>query len=160
MASDSGDNGSVFPNSAQDVLNLVIDSHYVLKRKKDMKGSRAWQQFQIMLVSRYPPGSDAARLELCLILRILNEGSKCSELRIALHIKHTLQKKVSCLQWRSLYSTGSYRGQIRVRPVLLSGSVGHPGQWYWPSFSPGVCVCMCVCVYVYIVIWFNASKLH
>ena len=40
-----GDDGSAFPNSAQDVLNLVIDGHYILKRKKDTKGSRAWQQF-------------------------------------------------------------------------------------------------------------------
>ena len=36
-----GDDGSVFPNSVQDVLNLVIDDHYILKRKKDMRGSRA-----------------------------------------------------------------------------------------------------------------------
>ena len=51
-----------------------------------------------------------ARLESCLILRILNEDSKCSELRVALSVKHTLQKKVSCLQV-SLYIQP---GQIRV----------------------------------------------
>ena len=32
-----GDNESVFPNSAQDVLNLVIDGHYILKRKRIRK---------------------------------------------------------------------------------------------------------------------------
>ena len=52
MAFGSGDEGSVFPNSAQNVSNLVIDGHYILKRKKDTKESRAWQQFQIVLVSR------------------------------------------------------------------------------------------------------------
>ena len=77
MASGSGDDGSVFPNSAQDVLNLVIDGHYILKRKKDTKGSRAWQQFRIVLVLWLPSGSGATRLESCLILRILNEDSKC-----------------------------------------------------------------------------------
>ena len=40
MAFGPGDNGSVFPNSAKYVLNLVIDGHYILKRKKDTKGSR------------------------------------------------------------------------------------------------------------------------
>ena len=61
-----------------------------------------------------------ARLESCLILRILNEDSKCSELRVALSVKHTLQKKVSCLQV-SLYIQP---GQIRR------------GQWYWSGFNP------------------------
>ena len=92
-----GDDGSVFHNSAQDVSNLVIDGHYILKRKKDTKGSRAWQQFRIVLVSRLPLGSGTARLELCLILRILNEDLKCSELSVAVCVKHTLQKKVNCL---------------------------------------------------------------
>ena len=59
-------------------------------------------------------------IELCLILRILNEDSKCLELCVALCVKHTLQKKVSCLQQVSLYSTGSYPGQI---PDY------YPGQW-------------------------------
>ena len=45
MASGPGDDESVFPNSAQDVSNLVIDGDYILKKKKDTKGSRAWQQF-------------------------------------------------------------------------------------------------------------------
>ena len=33
---------------SQDVLNLVIDGDYILKKKKDTKGSRAWQQFWIV----------------------------------------------------------------------------------------------------------------
>ena len=45
MASGPCNDGSVFPHSAQDVLNLVIDGDYMLKKKKDMKGSRVWQQF-------------------------------------------------------------------------------------------------------------------
>ena len=49
MASGPGDYGSVFPNSAQDVSKLFINGDYILKKKKDTKGSRAWQQFQIML---------------------------------------------------------------------------------------------------------------
>ena len=36
MAPGPGDDGSVFPNSAQDVPNLVIDGDYIC---------RAWQQF-------------------------------------------------------------------------------------------------------------------
>ena len=40
MAFVPGDDGSVFPNSAQDVY-LVIDDHYILKKKKDTRGSRA-----------------------------------------------------------------------------------------------------------------------
>ena len=35
-----------FQNSAQDVLKLVIDGDYILKKKKDMNRSTAWQQFQ------------------------------------------------------------------------------------------------------------------
>ena len=31
MASGSGDNASVFPNSAQDILNLVIDGNRIQK---------------------------------------------------------------------------------------------------------------------------------
>ena len=46
MASGDGDGGSVFPHSAQNVSNLVIDGDYMAKKKKkDMKGNRAWQQF-------------------------------------------------------------------------------------------------------------------
>ena len=48
VASGSGDDRSVFPNSAQDVSKLVIDGNYILKKKKDMKESRAWQQFRII----------------------------------------------------------------------------------------------------------------
>ena len=55
MASGPCDDGSVFPHSVQDASNLVIDGDYMLKNKKDTKGSRAWQQFQNMLVSRHPP---------------------------------------------------------------------------------------------------------
>ena len=51
MASGSCDDGSVFPHSAQDISNLVIDDDYMLK-KKDTKGSRAWQLFRNVLVSR------------------------------------------------------------------------------------------------------------
>ena len=51
MASGPGDDGSVFPISAQDVSNLVIDGNYILKKNKDMKGSKVWQQFRIVLVS-------------------------------------------------------------------------------------------------------------
>ena len=40
MAFGPGDDGNVFP-STQDVSNLVIDGHYILKRKKDTKGGRA-----------------------------------------------------------------------------------------------------------------------
>ena len=69
----------------------------------------------------------ATRLESCLILWILNEDSKCSELHVAVCVKHTLQKKVSCLQQVSLIQPG----HIWVE----SGSVGHPGQWYWPGFN-------------------------
>ena len=35
-------------DSTQDVLKLVIDGDYILKKKKDTKGSRAWQQFRIV----------------------------------------------------------------------------------------------------------------
>ena len=52
MTSGPCDDGSVFPHSAQDILNLVIDGDYMLKKKKDTKGSRAWQQFRNVLVSR------------------------------------------------------------------------------------------------------------
>ena len=45
MASGPCDDGSVFPHSAQDVSNLVIDSDHMLKKKKDTKGNRARQQF-------------------------------------------------------------------------------------------------------------------
>ena len=45
MVSGPGNDGSVFPNSAQDVSKLVIDGDYILKKKKDTKGSRAWKQF-------------------------------------------------------------------------------------------------------------------
>ena len=54
MASGPCNDGSVFPHSAQDVLNLVIDGDYMLKKKKDTKGSRAWQQFRNALVSQHP----------------------------------------------------------------------------------------------------------
>ena len=54
MASGPCNDGSVFLHSAQDVLNLVIDGDYMLKKKKDTKGSRAWQQFQNGLVSWHP----------------------------------------------------------------------------------------------------------
>ena len=36
MASGPCNDGSVFPHSAQDVLNLVIDGDYMLKKKKDI----------------------------------------------------------------------------------------------------------------------------
>ena len=44
--------------------------------------------------------------------------------------RQTSQKKVTCLQQVSLYSTGSYLDQIRVWPGLLSGSDPdcYPGQ--------------------------------
>ena len=45
MASGPGNNRSVLPSSAQNVSKLVIDGDYILKKKKDKKGSRAWQQF-------------------------------------------------------------------------------------------------------------------
>ena len=32
-----GDDGSVFPKSAQDILNLVIDGHYILKIQKEIE---------------------------------------------------------------------------------------------------------------------------
>ena len=48
MAFGPGDDGSVFLNSAQDVSKLIIDGDYILKKRKDTKGSKAWQQFQIM----------------------------------------------------------------------------------------------------------------
>ena len=63
MASGPGDDGSVFSNSVQDVSNLVIDGDYILKKKKDTKGSRAWQQFRIMLVLQRFSGSGTTRLE-------------------------------------------------------------------------------------------------
>ena len=44
MVSGPGEDGSVFPNFVQDVSNLVINGDYILKKKKDTKGSRAWQQ--------------------------------------------------------------------------------------------------------------------
>ena len=53
MASGSCDDGSVFPHSAQDISNLVIDGNYMLKKKKDTKGSRAWQQVQNVSVLRH-----------------------------------------------------------------------------------------------------------
>ena len=88
---------------------------------QNTKGSRAWQQFWIVLVLQCPSGLGVARLESCWIL---NEDSKCSELHIAVCVKYTLQKKVSCLQQVSLYSIGSYPGQIRVsgssRSVILT----------------------------------------
>ena len=85
----------------------------------------------------------AARLESCLILWILNEDSKCSELCIAVRVKHTLQKKMSCLQQVSLFNrviSGSNLGLTRIIIWVSgpSGSVGHPGQWYWPGFNPGL----------------------
>ena len=106
MAFGSADDGSIFHNSAQDGLNLAIDGHYILKKKKDTKGSRACQQFRIVLISWLPTGSGTARLESCLILQILNEDSKCSELSVAVRVKYTLQKKVSCLQQVSLIQLG------------------------------------------------------
>ena len=48
MVSGPGDDVSVFLNSVQDVSTLVIDGDYILKKKKDTKGNRAWQQFQIV----------------------------------------------------------------------------------------------------------------
>ena len=54
MASGPCNNGSVFPHFAEDVSNLVIDGDYMLKKKEDTKGSRAWQQFQNVLVSWRP----------------------------------------------------------------------------------------------------------
>ena len=103
MVFGSGDDVSVFSNSAQDVSNLVINGYYIFKEEK---GSKAWQQFRIMLVWRRPSGSGSMRLETCLILWILNEDSKCLQLRVAVCAKHTLQKKVSCLQQMSFISTG------------------------------------------------------
>ena len=66
--------GSVFLDSAQDVLNLVIDGHYNnLKRKKDTKGSRAWQQFRIMLVSRRPSAPFRVRhREIRIVFNLVN----------------------------------------------------------------------------------------
>ena len=49
MAPGPGDDENVFLNSAQDVSKLVIDGDYILQKKKDTKGSRAWQQFQIVI---------------------------------------------------------------------------------------------------------------
>ena len=37
MASGSCDDGSVFPHSAQDILNLVIDGDYMLKKQKEVE---------------------------------------------------------------------------------------------------------------------------
>ena len=108
MVPGPGEDGIVFPNSAQDVSNLIIDSGYIC---------RAWQQFRIVLVSQGSSGSADARLESCLVLRILNEDSKCSELRVTLCVKHTLQKKVNCLQQASLFNwvmSGSNPGLTRI----------------------------------------------
>ena len=44
MASGPCDDGSVFPHSAQDASNLIIDGDCMLTKKKDTKGSRTWQQ--------------------------------------------------------------------------------------------------------------------
>ena len=90
---------------------------------KDTKGSRAWQQFRIVLVLQHPSVSGATRPKSCLIVWILNEDLKCSELRVAVCVKQTLQKKVSCFQQLSLYSTGSYPGLTRIA-IQVSGSSG------------------------------------
>ena len=37
LVSDPGNDGSVFPNSAQDVSNLISDGDYILKKMKIRK---------------------------------------------------------------------------------------------------------------------------
>ena len=75
MASDPCYDGSIFPHFAQDVSNLVIDGDYMLKKEKDTKGSRAWQQFWNVLVSRRPtrimfyPVNTKWRLEVFRVVR-------------------------------------------------------------------------------------------
>ena len=61
MASGSGDDGSVFPYSAQDVSNLVIDGDRIRK-----KWSMAAILNRVGLAAPFRVG--AARLESCLIL--------------------------------------------------------------------------------------------
>ena len=131
MASGHCNDGSVLPHSAQDVLNLFIDGDYILKEKKDIKGSRAWQQFRNVLVLWRP-----TRIVFYPMNTECWMKTQSVQSHTLLCVKHTLQKKLTCLQQVSLYSTGSYPGQIQVWPGLLSGSVGHPGQQYWPGFNP------------------------
>ena len=73
---------------------------------------------RVSLVAPFRVG--AARLESCLIL---NEDSKCSESRVAMRVKHTLQKKVSCLQQASLIQLGHIRVRSGFDPDY------YPGQW-------------------------------
>ena len=119
MAFGPGDDGSVFPNSAQDVLNLVIDSHYILKRKKDMTGSRAWQQFRI-----------APMVSLAVLFRV-----GCRETRIVFNPANTEWRlKVFGVAKESKRPSTS----VSLFNRVISGSVGHPGQWYWPGFNPDI----------------------
>ena len=127
MAPGPDDDGSVFPDSAQNVSNLVIDGDYIC---------RAWWQFRIVLVSRCPSASGDTRLELCLILWIVNEDLKCSESRVALCVKHTLQKKVSCLQQVSLFNRVISRSNLGLTRITIRVS-GSFGSVYWPGFNPG-----------------------
>ena len=41
-----GDNGDISPQVAQ---KRVIDGDYILKKKKNVKGSQAWEQFRIVI---------------------------------------------------------------------------------------------------------------
>ena len=50
MASGPGDDGSVFPNSAQDVLKLVIDGDYILKRRRIQKEVEHGSNFESCLI--------------------------------------------------------------------------------------------------------------
>ena len=68
MASGPCNDGSVFPHSVQDVSNQVTDGDYMLK-KKDTKGSRAWQQFQNLLVSRRPTRIVLFRVAHCCVFK-------------------------------------------------------------------------------------------
>ena len=77
-----------------------------------------------MFVSRRPSGSGAVRLESCLILQILNEDSKCSELRVAVCKAYFTKES-------ELPSTS-----VSLFNLVISGSNPgsdpdyYPGQWY------------------------------
>jgi len=45
---DRGDNGGVSPQVTQ---KRIIDGDYILKKKKNAKGIRAWEQFRIVVDS-------------------------------------------------------------------------------------------------------------
>ena len=128
MAPVPGDDGSVFSNSAQNWWRLYFKEGERI-RKEVEHGSNFKSS-----VSRCPSESGDVRLESCLILWILNEDLKCSESRVALCVKHTLQKKVSYLQQVSLFNRvisgsnpGYYPGQCVIR-ISVTDPVSTLGQ--------------------------------